>query len=149
MTNTIWFFLCWVKEVSLVVWPAIIMTDHDQAQMAAIEDVYLESQTLLCMWHVLCAMCSHFATNEFPALWEKIKAWVNTDDPAEFYQLWGMISSDPSIPQSVVQHLTVEWLKVPHLWSKVARKGQNIFEKGDTNMLIEAYVYAAMIDKIR
>jgi MULE transposase domain len=136
MTNTIQFFLCWVKEASPAVWLAIIMTDCDQAQMAAINDVYPESQTLLCMWHMLHAMCSHFATNEFLALWEKIKAWVNTDNLAEFYQLWGLISSDPSIPQSVVQYLTVEWLKVPHLWSKVARKGQNIFEEGDTNMLI-------------
>jgi MULE transposase domain len=148
-TNTIRFFLCWVKEASPVVQPAIIMTDCDQAQMAAIDDVYPESQTLLCTWHVLRAMRSHFATNEFPALWEKIKAWVNTDDLAEFYQLWGLISSDPSIPQSVVQYLTIEWLKVPHLWSKVARKGWNIFEEGDTNMLIEAYVYAATINKIR
>jgi MULE transposase domain len=141
-TNTIRFFLCWVKEASPAVRPAIIMTDRDQAQMAAIDDVYPESQTLLCTWHVLRAMRSHFATNEFPALWEKIKAWVNTDNLAEFYRLWGLISSDPSIPQSVVQYLTVEWLKVPHLWSKVARKGRNIFEEGDTNMLIEAYVYA-------
>jgi hypothetical protein len=101
------------------------------------------------MWHVLCTMHSHFATSEFPALWEKIKAWVNTNDMAEFYQLWEVISSNPSIPQSVVQYLTVEWLKVPHLWSKVARKGRNIFEEGDTNMLIEVYVNAATIDKIR
>jgi MULE transposase domain len=86
-TNTIWFFLCWVKEVSLVVWPAIIMTDRDQAQMAAIDDVYPESQTLLCTWHMLRAMCSHFATNEFLALWEKIKAWVNTDNLAVKVQL--------------------------------------------------------------
>jgi hypothetical protein len=48
MTNTIWFFLYWVKEVSLAVWLAIIMTDYDQAQMAIIDNVYLESQTLLC-----------------------------------------------------------------------------------------------------
>jgi hypothetical protein len=94
-------------------------------------------------------MHSHFTTSEFPALWEKINAWVNTDDIAKFYQLWEMISSDPSIPQSVMQYLTIEWLKVPHLWSKVARKGWNIFKKGDTNMLIEAYVYTATIDKIR
>jgi hypothetical protein len=125
------------------------MIDCDQAQMAIINNVYPESQTLLCTWHVLCTIHSHFTTSKFPALWEKIKAWVNTNDMAKFYQLWEVISSDPSIPQSVIQYLTVEWLKVPHLWSKVARKGWNIFEKGNTNMLIKAYVYTATIDKIR
>jgi MULE transposase domain len=85
MTNTIWFFLYWVKEVSLVVWLAIIMIDCDQAQMAAIDNVYPESQTLLCTWHVLCTIYSYFTTSEFLALWEKIKAWVNTDNMAKFY----------------------------------------------------------------
>jgi hypothetical protein len=32
-TNSISFFLHWVKEASLVVWLAVIMMDRDQAQI--------------------------------------------------------------------------------------------------------------------
>ena len=92
-------------------------------------------------------MRSHFITNEFQALWDKIKAWVKTDNLAEFYKLWDEISTDPSVPESVVKYLTVEWMQVLHLWAKVTWKNCSIFEEGDTNMLIEAYVlfFAIMI----
>ena len=139
-TGSIAFFLDWVKEVSPLVQPTVIMTDRDQAQIAAIQIVYPQSKMLLCTWHVLRAMRSHFNTNEFQALWDKIKAWVKTEELAEFYQLWDEISSDPSVPQSVVQYLTIEWMPVVHMWSKVVRKNRSIFEEGDMNMLIEAYV---------
>jgi MULE transposase domain len=150
MTNSITFFLHWVKEASPTVWPAVIMTDHDQAQINVIRQVYPQSQTFLYTWHVLCAMQSHFAMNEFQALWDKIKAWVKTNDLAEFYTLWDEISSDPSVPQSVVKYLATEWLPVSHLWSKAAWKNISIFEEGDTNMLIELYVPViyTMHDKI-
>ena len=58
----------------------VIMTDRDQAQINAIENVYPDSQTLLCLWHVLCALRSHFVTEQFQALWAKIKYWVKTED---------------------------------------------------------------------
>jgi hypothetical protein len=85
-------------------------------------------------------MRSHFATNEIPALWEKIKTWVKTDDLAEFSRLWGEISGNPSVPQSLVQYLATDWLHMTELWSRTAQKDRSIFEEGDTNMLIEAYV---------
>jgi hypothetical protein len=137
-TDSIEFFLSWVKEASPEVRPKIIMTDRDQAQIAAIQITYPDSQTLLCMWHVLRAMRSHFNTNEFQALWDKVKAWVKTEDLAEFTRLWEEISNDPSVPESVVRYLAVDWLPVLHMWSKVVRKNRSIFEEGDTNMLIEA-----------
>jgi hypothetical protein len=96
------------------------MTDCDQAQIAMLKDVYPDSQIFLCTWHVLHAMQSHFATNEFPALWEKIKTWVKTDNLAEFSQLWGEISSNPSVPQSLVQYLATDWLHMTDLWSRTA-----------------------------
>jgi MULE transposase domain len=139
-TNSISFFLHWVKEASPTVQPAVIMMDRNQAQINTIQQEYPQSQTFLCTWHVLRVMRSHFATNEFQALWDKIKAWVKTDDLAEFYTLWDEISSDPSVLQSVVKYLGAEWLPVCHLWSKAARKNISIFEEGDTNMLIEVYV---------
>jgi len=56
MTNTIAFFVSWVRDASPVVWPAVIMTDRDRAQMNALRLVYPDSQMLLYKWHVLCMM---------------------------------------------------------------------------------------------
>lgn len=137
-TNTIAFFLDWVKAASPAVRPAVIMTDRDQAQIHAIEEVYPESRTFLCTWHVLRAMRSHFVTNEFPELWEKIKIWVQTEDLVEYLKIWVDISTDASVPVSFCKYLSNEWVKVPHLWSRLFRKNRTIFEEGDTNMLIEA-----------
>jgi MULE transposase domain len=49
-----------VKETSPTVWPAVIMSDHDQVQLNALKKVYQDSQILLCIWHVLHAFQSHF-----------------------------------------------------------------------------------------
>jgi hypothetical protein len=67
-TATIAFFLQWVRDTSLSVQPTVIMTDHDQAQINAIEAIYLWSTVNLCTWHVLRAMRSHFNTNQYPVL---------------------------------------------------------------------------------
>jgi hypothetical protein len=57
---TIHYFLNFVKEQSLEITPAIMMSDCDQVQINVIKAVYLESTLLLCWWHVLCAMWTHF-----------------------------------------------------------------------------------------
>jgi len=116
------------------------MTDRDQAQIAALEIVFPQSRILLCTWHVLRAIRSHFVTSQFQGLWEKIKAWVKTEDIAKFFTIWEDISSDPSVPESVVKYLKAEWLPVLHRWSMIGRKNRSIYEEGNTNMLIEAYV---------
>ena len=140
MTDIIAFFVKWVRDASPSVRPGVIMTDCDQAQIAALESAYLQSQIFLCMWHVLRAIQTHFITTQFQALWDKIKAWVNTEDVAGFLKIWDEISSDPSVPQSVMKYLATEWLQVLHMWSKVARKNRSIYEEGNTNMLIKSYV---------
>jgi MULE transposase domain len=86
-TDSIAFFLRWVKEASPEVRPAVIMTDRDQAQIAALQQVYPHSRILLCIWHVLRAMRCHFSIEAFQALWDKLKALVNTRDLAEFHKL--------------------------------------------------------------
>ena len=135
-TATIQFFLNWVKEASPMVRPIIFMTDCDQAQINAIGAVYPETKILLCPWHVLRAIRSHFVTEAHPALWQKVKALVNTKDLAEFFNLHDYIFTHPSVPSSVVQYMT-KWMKVPHMWSKVLRKKRSIYHEGDTNMLLE------------
>jgi hypothetical protein len=139
-TDTIAFFVRWVRDASPAVRPAVIMTDRDQAQIEALKEAYPTSQIWLCIWHVLRAMQSHFSITEFKSLWEKVKALVKTEDLAEFYTLWDEISTDPSVPQSFVQYMASSWIPASHMWSRVVRKDRSIYLEGDTNMLIEAYV---------
>jgi hypothetical protein len=47
-TNTIAFFVGWVRDASPVVQLAVIMTDRDCTQMNALRLVYPDSQMLLC-----------------------------------------------------------------------------------------------------
>ena len=139
MRNTIYFFLNWVKEVSPMVWPTIFMIDCNQAQIAAINAVYPETNMLLCLWHVLCMIRFYFVTKAFPVQWHKIKALVNTEDLVEFYNLCDYIFADPSVPLSVIEYMK-KWMRVPHMWSKVLQKKRSIYYEGNTNMLLEGYV---------
>ena len=139
-TATISFFLNWVKAVSPAVRPSIIMTDRDQAQMKAIEAVYPDSQILLCIWHVLRAFRSHFITENFQALWAKVKAWVKTKDSHEFDRFWVEISTDPSVPQTFREYLNTAWMPKSKMWSLSNRTEHTLIKESDTNMLIEALV---------
>jgi hypothetical protein len=140
-TDTIAFFVGWVRDTSPAVRPAVIMTDRDRPQINVLRIVYPDSQILLCKWHVLRAIRSHFNTNEFPDLWAKVKAFVSTSELADFARLWVEISNDPSVPKSFVQYMRSEWLPEAKMWSLVMRKNRSIFEEGDTNMLLEVYVF--------
>ena len=114
------------------------MTDRDKAQMNAIAAVYPESRVLLCWWHVLRAIRTHFRTEEFPKLWEGIHEWVKTSDQTQFYSFWQEMQTDPSAPQSLVDYLKVHWMSIVPHWSAIHRKNRTIFQEGDTNMLIES-----------
>jgi len=140
-TDTIAFFVSCVRDTSLAVWLAVIMTDRDHAQMNALRLVYPDSQMLLCKWHVLHTMRSHFNTSEFLKLWAKVKALVNALQSADFVKLWVEISNDPSVPQSFVQYMRTEWIPEAKLWAMVMQKNRSILEEGDTNMLLKAYVF--------
>ena len=98
--GTITYFLRLIQSWNPKVWPAYIMTDCDQAQIAALEAVYPQSQVLLCTWHVLHVIWSHFRTDQFPELWALVKKLVHTSDLAEFNEILDKISSDPAFPQS-------------------------------------------------
>ena len=146
--DTIAFFICWVWDVSPAVRPAVIMSDRDQAQLQALREIYPSSQIWLCIWHVLRAMRSHFSITVFQSLWEKVKTLVKTEDLAKFYTIWDEISTDPSVPPSFVQYMASSWIPASHMWSKVMWKDHPIYLEGDTNTLIEVYVYHLCIDKI-
>ena len=140
-TDTIVFFVGWVRDTSPAVWPVVIMTDRDCAQINTLRIVYPDSQILLCKWHVLCAIRLHFNTNEFLDLWAKVKAFMNALELADFARLWVEISVDPSVPQSFVQYMRSEWLPEAKMWSLVMQKNHSILKEGNTNMLLEAYVF--------
>jgi hypothetical protein len=137
-TDTIAFFVNWVKEASPDVRPKIIMTDRDQAQIKALGMVYPESRILLCLWHVLRAFRAHFVTEMFESLWDKVKRWVKTEDRAEFNAIWEEISTDPNVPKSFVEYLKANWISNSDMWTISTRTERSILEEGDTNMLIEA-----------
>jgi len=81
------FFLCWVRDGSPAISPAMIMTDQDLAQIGALKIMYPDSWIFLCKWHVLHMMRTHFNASEFLELWTKVKALVSTSDEEEFNKL--------------------------------------------------------------
>ena len=115
-----------------------MMSDRDQAQLNTIKPMYLDTKLLLCWWHVLRAMWMHFCMEEFLELWEHVWELVKTSDQSRFDSLWEWIQTNPSVPQSFVDYLKVNWMSVVSLWSGISRKNWTIFQEGDTNMLIES-----------
>jgi MULE transposase domain len=122
-TAMIAFFLRWVRDASPLVQPTVIITDHDQAQINMLKAIYPWSTVNLCTWHILCAMRSHFNTKQYLVLWDRVKAWVKTNDQNEFTRLWVEISCDPSAPQPFITYLKAQLLPVTPKWSRVLRKG--------------------------
>ena len=119
---TITYFLNFIKAWSPEIKPAIIMSDRDHAQMNAIKAVYSESTLLLCWWHVLRAMRTHFRTEEFPKLWERVREWVKTPDQSKFDSWWEEMQADPAAPQSFIDYLKSNWMPITSLWAGSARK---------------------------
>lgn len=72
----------------------MIMMDCDKAQMNAILAVYLGSTVLLCWWHMLCVIWSHFCTEAFLMLWEHIQVWVKSSDQTQFDSVWQEMQTD-------------------------------------------------------
>ena len=113
------------------------MTDCNQAQISAVETVFPQTHMLLCQWHMLHAIQSHFQTNQFPELWIQIKKLVWTSDVHEFGTIWDKIRTDPTYPQSFLSYFETRWIPNVYMWSAVTRKYRTIYEESDTNMLLE------------
>jgi hypothetical protein len=141
MQATIEFFLNLIKSQSPNISPSIFMTDRNHAQVNAIRTAFPECQCVFyCWWHVLRAIRTHFNTKEFPKLWTLIQFWVRVTDSNEFNLCWTQIKEDTEVPRSVAEYIAWEWLPHKDMWSAVSRQNRTIFEKGNTNMLLEAYV---------
>ena len=53
-TDIITFFVRWVRDASPLVWLGVIMTDCDQAQIAALETIYPQSWIYSIFAHGMC-----------------------------------------------------------------------------------------------
>ena len=137
---TIDFFLATIRVQNPKVIPKQIMSDFDKGQLNRIEAQYPKSQQLLCWWHVPHAWQQHFVTAHYPELWETLKKWYRITDEAEFNSCWKKIQS--LTPDSFIEYINTYWLldHVKKLWSGIHHKNCTIFELGDTNMLVEAYI---------
>src|SRR5882762_1823292 len=133
--DTFTYFLNLVQVWNLAVRPTYFMTDCNQAQISAVETVFPQTHMLLCQWHMLHAIQSHFQTNHFPELWIQIKKLVWTSDVHGFGVIWDKIWTDPAYPQSFVSYFKTRWIPNVHMWSAVTRKYRTIYEESDTNML--------------
>ena len=140
-SETITYFLFLVQFWNPDVWPTQFMTDCDQAQILALQAVYPQTKVLLCKWHILHAIQSHFWTNQFLELWVMVKKLISTSNLANFMTIWDKISSNLEFPKSFIDYFNSRWVPVAHMWSGVSRRSCNIYSEGDTNMLLEAYVH--------
>ena len=98
-----------------------------------------------CWWHMLQAIWTHFNTKEFPELWSLIQDWVCMVDSNKFNTCWTQIQEDTNVPKSVSDYIAWEWLPHKEMWSAVSRQNRTIFEEGDTNMQLEAYVSVSLV----
>src|SRR5258707_5644235 len=138
---TIEYFLNLIKSQNPEISPSIFMTDLDHAQVNAIRAAFPQCQRIFyCWWHVLRAIRTHFNTKEFPKLWSLIQDWVRLIDDDKFNNYWKQIQEDPDVPKSVAEYIAREWLPHKEMWSATSHQNRTVFEEGDTNMLLEAYV---------
>ena len=136
-SETITYFLHLIKSWNPKVRPAYLMTDCDQAQITALKVVYPQSQVILCTWHVLHVIQSHFWSNHSPDLWALVKKLVQTSDLAKFNKVLDKIITDPTFPQSFVEYFATQWFPMVHIWSGIDRRSWSICEESNTNMLLE------------
>jgi hypothetical protein len=137
MEIAIQFFKNFIKDCNPEIKLQITMSDCNQAEMNAIKAVYLEMKLLLCWWHVLCTMQTHFCMEEFLELWKCIQEWVKTSDQSTIDSIWEWIQTDELVPQSFVDYLQNNWMGIVPLWAGILRHNQTIYQEGDTNILIE------------
>lgn len=139
--TTINYFLQQLRARNPGVVPGKFMSDNDSAQLGKIRFRYPESHLLLCWWHVLHAWQQHFVITHFTELWEKLKTWICITDTDLFWARWEEIKA--LAPDSIIQYLEEYYMGEATLkmWSAVYRKDRNVFELGDTNMLVDAYVF--------
>src|SRR6266852_6024047 len=133
------YFLNLIKAESSEIVSNMFMTDRVYAQVNSIQVVFPECcHIFYCWWHVLRAIHTHFNTKEFLELWSCIQDWVCVTDENEFNVCWKYIKEDTLVSKSMTEYIAWDWLSYKEMWSIMSCQNWMIFEKGDTNMLLEA-----------
>jgi hypothetical protein len=138
--ETIGYFISLLREHSPLIIPHWLMTDRDLAQINALKRYFPTSTILLCWWHVLHAWQQHLVISQNVELWDKLKAWVRIECLKKFEVAWLEIQrlASSAFRDYLVQYWMTDEFRA--MWSAVNRKDRAIFERSDTNMLLEAYV---------
>ena len=136
--ETIGYFIFLVRGRSPLIIPRWLMSDRDLAQIKALKRYFSTSKILLCWWHVLHAWQQHLVTSQHSLLWVKLKAWIRVECPKEFEDVW--LEIQRLAPTDFLGYLVEYWMtdEFRPMWSGVYRKNRQIYEKSDTNMLVEA-----------
>jgi len=139
ITETITYFLRCIKHENPDIEPEIFMSDKDRGQINAIMQVYCLSVVWLCWWHVLHAWQQYISIQHHVELWDMLKRWVRITDKAKFWTAWEDIKQ--IAPKSVVDYLQDNWLCdfYVQMWPAFYRTKRTIYQKCDTNMLVEAW----------
>ena len=140
---TVDFFMGAVQTRSPKVNPKIIMSDRDWAQINPAQRRWPLALVLLCWWHVLHAWHQHLQIYEHPVLWGLLKGWIRITEEDEFNECWAKIQA--LAPQKFTQYIQEYWWKHRAMWSATARQDRTVYMMGDTNMLVEAYVFNFVI----
>ena len=61
-------------------------------------------------------------------------------DDDNFNTWWTQIQGDEKFPKTVADYIEWDWLLHKQMWFAMSRQNHTIFEEGNINMLLEAYV---------
>ena len=110
----VWAFQCFQE---LGISPNVVIMDGDQAQKNAVEEVFPNTPTLLCIWHVnqcVLAKCKSVVGEEnqkaFNAAWRSI---IQAPTIEQFDKQWLEFETQYLVPQTqqCVIYLQNEWLR--------------------------------------
>jgi hypothetical protein len=82
--ETIRFFLESFRSQNPVI-PRQVLSDRDEAQLAAIKSAYPESSRFLCLWHVLHAWRAYIRTDQYPEVWKLLQELPRITEPALYF----------------------------------------------------------------
>jgi MULE transposase domain len=83
--ETIYFLLKSFRSRNPVI-PRQVLSDRDEAQLAAIKSAYPESSRFLCLWHVLHAWRAHIRTDQYPEVWKLLQELPRMTEPALYFR---------------------------------------------------------------
>ena len=119
------------------------MLDCDWAQINPAWRWWPLALVMLCWWHVLHVWHQHLQIYEHPVLWELLKGWIWITEEDEFNEVWAKIQA--LAPPKFTQYIQDYWWKHRAMWSATSCQDRTIYMMGDTNMLVEAYVFKFVI----